>query len=387
MPGWKGPGYIPKKKSTAKPIASASEPPKLEPTLPVDLEQRMLEVFRATFPASNDFEDLKPMLQNINDALLRRDLDAAFGDEERLEAYAIRWSPSRALGYAQLLAWILAEMEDDAVIQQLVGGARGQQAMRVACFGGGAAEIMALSGLLRHSLPSEAAGKPSIPATEISDTLEAMTISSTTPLLHLDLLDIADWASVLSKLDQGLKTPPVLSKYASETARAKNASFLSPGVSEHTFTRADFLSCSTEDLRAAIGTAPALLTLMSTLNDLYMTSMPRTTAFLRRVTEAVPKSSLLLVVDIPGAYSEIATANAEAGEEKRKYPLNVLLDFALIPKPAKKTGREDSDDEESRCAWEKVIDKPSLSYKLREGLEYPGSLENLRFQVHLFRRL
>jgi len=390
MPGWKGPGYIPKKKSTSKPIAPASEPPKLEPTLPIELEQRILEVFRATFPASNDFEALKPTLQKVNDALLRRDLDAAFGEEENFEAYAIRWSPSRALGYAQLLAWIFAERANDAVTQQLVGNARSQEAMRVICLGGGAAEMMALSGLVRHLLPSEASGKPIVPATEVTDNLEAMNISPTksaTPLLHLSLLDVADWASVLAKLDRGLKTAPVLSKYASATARATNAAFLSPGAVEHTFTRADFLSCSTEDLRAAIGAAPALLTLMSTLNELSMTSMPRTTAFLRRVTEAAPKGSLLLVVDTPGAYSEIATANGERGEETRKYPMNVLLDFALVPKPAKRIGREDSDDEEPRCAWEKVIDKPSLSYRLREGLKYPGSLENLRFQVHLFRRL
>jgi len=391
MPGWKGPGYIPKKKSNAKPTApSAPEPPKLEPTLLIETEQRMLEVFRATFPAANDFEALKPTLQEVNDALLRRDLGAAFEDEEHLEAYAIRWSPSRALAYAQLLAWVCTERADDACIQQLVGSACSPEAIRAVCFGGSAAEIMAFSGLLRQTRPSEAAGKPSNPATEVSDSLEAMKISakkSATPLLHLTILDIADWTSVLSKLDEGLNTPPVISKYASATARATNASFLSPGIVGHTFARADVLSCSTEDLRTTIGTAPALLTLMSTLNDLYTTSMPRTTAFLRRITEAAPKGSLLLVVDSPGAYSEITTPNANTGEETRKYPMNVLLDFALVPKSAKRTGREDSDDEEPRCAWEKVVDKPSLSYKLREGLTYPGSLENLRFQVHLFRRL
>ena len=80
-PEWKGPGYIPKKKSTAKPTASsAQEPLKLEPTLPLELEQRMLEVFRATFPASSDFEWLKPTLYKVNDALLRKDLDAAFAE-------------------------------------------------------------------------------------------------------------------------------------------------------------------------------------------------------------------------------------------------------------------------------------------------------------------
>lgn len=392
MPGWKGPGYIPKKKSASKPTAPTTpEPPKLEYSLPVELEQSILEVFRATFPASNDFEELKPALQRVNDALLRKDLDEAFGTEEHMEAYAIRWSPSRALGYAQLLAWICAEWKDDPCIQQLVCDGHSERPSKTVCFGGGAAEKMAFSGLLRYLLPSEAAGKPGVPAAEVSDSLEAMNISTTTPttpLLHLSFLDISDWASVLSKLEHGLNTPPTLSKYASAAARATNASFLSPGIIEHAFTRADIFSHNTEDLRAAIGTTPSLLTLMSSLNDLYTTSMPRTTAFLRRITEAAPKDSLLLVVDSPGAYSEIATTNAETGEERRKYPMNVLLNFALVPEKTKKSdGKGSDDDEEPRPAWEKVVEKASLAYRLREGLRYPGSLENLKFQVHLFRRL
>jgi 25S rRNA (uracil2843-N3)-methyltransferase len=395
-PEWKGPGYIPKKKSTAGPTASsAQEPFKLDPTLPLELEQRMLEVFRATFPASSDFGALKPILYKVNDALLRKDLEAAFAEEEHLEAYAIRWSPSRALGYAQLLAWICAERADDACIQQLISSVPDQTAAKVVCFGGGAAEIMAFSGLLRHSRPSEAAGKPSTPATtEVSDSLEALKTSTTTnptiPLLHLSHVDIANWTSVLSKLEQGLNTPPVLSKYASATARATNASFLSPGIIDHSFTRADILNSSTEDLRSTIGSTPALLTLLSTLNDLYTTSMPRTTAFLKKLTEAAPQGSLLLVVDAPGAHTEVTVSSAEGEEEKRKYPMNLLLDFALVPKAsAKKTaGRKGGEgDEEARPKWEKILEKSSLAYRLRDGLRYPGSLENLRFQVHLFRRL
>ncbi|KAM0714280.1 hypothetical protein Q7P37_010067 [Cladosporium fusiforme] len=390
MPGWKAPGFI-KKKPAAKPaISVAPEPVKLEHALPVDLEQRMLEVFRATFSASNDFEALKPTLQTIKGALLRRDYDTAFGKDDHLEAYAIRWSPSCALGYAQLLAWICASRVGDPCIKQLVESANNQRAANVVCFGGGAAELMAFSGLLRYLRSLEAAGRPSAPTTEVSDSLEAMSISAPNavePLLHLNLLDMADWASVLSKLDHGLNTPPQLSKYASAAARATNASFLLPGTVKHDFTRADVLNCSTEDLRAAIGSAPALLTLMSTLNELYMASMPRTTAFLQRITEAAPRGSLLLVVDTPGAYSEIAIGNSDEGEEKRKYPMSRLLDYALLPNPTKKPSRNDSDNDQPKPAWEKVIEEASMLYKLEQGLKYAASLENMRFQVHLFRRV
>ena len=386
----KGRGYTPKKKprQPATPVA-APEPPKLEHVLPIDLEKRSLEVFRTTFPASNDFEALKPILQGIKNALNSGDFDTAFGKDEYLEAYTIRWSPSRTLGYAQLLAWICLRLSGSTCIRRLVGGVDDQVAAKAVCFGAGASEFMAFSGLLRHLRSSEAAGKPHSLDEDVTKSLDALSISPTnasSPLLQLNLFDAADWTSVLSKLDQGLYTPPILSKYASAAVKAANASFLSPGVVEHTFTRADVLSLSVEDLRAAIGTVPALLTLMSTLNRLYTTSMPRTTAFLRRLQEAAPRGSLLLVVDSPGAFSEVAAACTKEGDEKRKYPMNLLLDYALLPK-LREGDQDGSDEYKAELAWEKVIEEPSMLYKLDDAITYPVSLENMRFQVHVFRRI
>lgn len=394
VPGWKGPGYIHKKKKPQRPSAdssAAAEPPKLEHVLPVELEQLMINVFRTTFPASNDFEALKPTLQEIKDALFRRDFDMAFGRAEYLEAYAIRWSPSRALGYAQLMAWICEERADDPCFQRLVGDGAEQNQAKVVCFGGCAAEIMAFSGLLRHLRPTDAAGKPNSSSEDVSKDLQALSISeadASPTLLDLHLIDTADWASVLSKLHACLETPPTLSKYASAAARATNASFLSPGTVKHTFTRKDILSFSTEDLQAAIGPDPALLTLLFTLNELYTASMPRTTAFLLKLTEAAPSGSLLLVVDSPGSYSEAAVGSTKEGEEKKKYPMSWLMDYALTPKPKKKaTDDDESGEGESAHAWEKVIAEDSVWYRLEEDLEYPVSLENMRFQIHVFKRV
>jgi 25S rRNA (uracil2843-N3)-methyltransferase len=393
VPGFKGPGYVPKKKSR-QPAASASSTPEplvLEHAIATKLEQSLLEVFRTTFPASNNFEELKPTLQEVNNALVSRDFDTAFGREEYMEAYTIRWSPSRALGYAQLLTWVCSQRPNDSWIQQLVGNPDHQTAANVVCFGGSASEFVAFSSLLRYLRPSEVAGKPSTPAAEVSDSLEVMSISASdpqSPLLRLNLLDTADWTSVLSKLDQALKTAPILSKYASAAVRTTNASFLRPGIVEHDFKRTDILQSSTDDLRAIIGTTPALLTFMSTLNEFYTTSMSRTTALLKNITEAAPKGSLLLVVDEPKAYSETATVNAKEGEEKRKYPMSLLLDFALVPKRRKEINKaEDSDEEAPQDAWVKVIEEANVLNKLDEGLKYPASLENKRFQVHLFRRI
>jgi 25S rRNA (uracil2843-N3)-methyltransferase len=406
-PGWNGPTYVhKKKKKPQQPTAApaSAEPPRLDHVLPVELERLMLDVFRTTFPACNDFEALKPTLQEIKDALFRRDFDMAFGRPDFLEAYAIRWSPSRALGYAQLMAWICEERADDPCIRRLVGCDDGDDddddddergPAKVVCFGGGAAEIMAFSGLLRHLQPSGAAGRPELRSSsseDVSGDLQALSIgqdgSSTTVLLDLHLIDTADWSSVLSKLHACLETPPTLSKYASAAARASNASFLSPGAVRHTLTRADVLGCSKEDLGAAIGPNPALLTLLFTLNELYTASMPRTTSFLLRLTEAAPQGSLLLVVDSPGSYSEAAVGSVKEGEEKKRYPMSWLMDYALLPKPKKKaTGDEGEQEEEPAPAWEKVISEDSVWYRLEEDLEYPVSLENMRFQIHVFKRV
>ncbi|ROW09032.1 hypothetical protein VMCG_02833 [Cytospora schulzeri] len=360
VPGWKGPGYIHKKKKKPQPAteAEAAGPLLLDHVLPAELEQLILEIFRATFPASNDFEALKPTLQEVRDALARGDLEGAFGREEFLEAYAIRWSPSRALAYAQLLTWICKERGDDACLGQLVGGGgRGDElkSARAVCFGGGAAEIMAFSAALRHLRRSSAAGRPERSSgDDVSDEMKALSVSeaasssSSPTLLDLQLLDTADWSSVLSKLYTGLTTPPTLSKYASAAARAANASFLSHGAVRHTFTRTDILGCSTESLSGTIGTDPALLTLFLTLNDLYTASMPRTTAFLLRLTEAAPKGSMLLVVDAPGVYSEVAGGDAKEGEERKKYPLTLRELNSNFPSPVtrhkytKSTGAQSS---------------------------------------------
>lgn len=404
VPGWKGPGYIHKKKKKPQPAAEneTAGPLMLEHVLPVELERLILEIFRTTFPAANDFEALKPTLQEINDALSRGNFDTAFGREEFLEAYAIRWSPSRALAYAQLLTWICEDREDDACLRQLVGGGGDEhkKPARVVCFGGGAAELMAFSAALRHLRRPSAAGRPVLPSEiDVSEDLKTLSVSeaaapssSLSPtLLDLHLLDTADWSSVLARLYTGLTTPPALSKYASAAARAANASFLSHGAVKHTLTRTDILGCSTESLSETIGSDPALLTLFLTLNELYTASIPRTTAFLLRLTEAAPLGSMLLVVDSPGAYSEAAASDTKEGEERKKYPLSWLVDYVLVPKPKPTPKKRAKDDDEEEAGekpkWEKVVGEDSMCYRLDEGLSYPVSLENMRFQVHLFRRI
>lgn len=391
-PDWKGPGYTRKQVSRTLPSSRPSPSTIQKQLLPFELQQLVLTVFRDTFPASNDFQTLKSMLREIKDASLEKALEKASGNEEYMWAYAVRWSPSRALGYANLLAWICGERGEEDWVRHLAGGVEESSTSpaKVVCFGGGAAEIMAFAALLRYVRP-EASGRPNLPTPdepqEILDALNFPPISEAIPtstgILDLRLVDNLDWSSVISKLDTGLRTPPVLSNYASTIARAKNVSLLSSHVLNPTFTQANLFDSSVGDLCTMIGSSPALLTLLFTLNELYTASIPKTTAFLLKLTMAAPKHSLLLVVDTPGAYSETAMVqDGERVDEPKRFPMHWLMDHVLVGKTV-----VEGDEIGKKRMWEKVVDEDERLHRLVEGLNYPVSLENMRMQVHLFKRL
>ncbi|KAH8645727.1 hypothetical protein BX600DRAFT_163088 [Xylariales sp. PMI_506] len=389
-PGWTGPSLLKKAARNPQSSASSSAPKPVAPTLqdhllPDELLQLTLDIFRDTFPASQDFAALKPLLHQINHALLQRDFDTAFGSQEFREGYAIRWSPSRTLAYSNLLASICEQRGDDLWVQQLIEDDVDGKAAKVVSFGGGAAEVMAFASLSRH-LRKDVAGRPSDGTlARGEDGLEDFPASSesspATTAFNLHLIDTADWSMVASKLQAGLVTPPMLSKYASATARAMNAAFLTPQAANIDFTRADVLAFTLEELQSIIGTQASLLTFFFTLNDLYNTSIPKATSFLRKITSVVPSGSLLLVVDSPEI--SFGTGSAKDGEEKTGYPMDWILDKTLLQVEKQKEGED-----KPEPAWEKVLDDANRLYKLPEkGLNYPVSMENLRMQVHLYRRL
>ncbi|KAF1349566.1 hypothetical protein BDV97DRAFT_398402 [Delphinella strobiligena] len=415
-PDWRGPGYVKKRPGRPTPPSAATVAKTQEQPLPVELQQLILNIFRDTFPTSQDFEGLKPTLREINNALTQRDLANAFAKQEFMDAYAVRWSPSRALAYANILAWICSERAEDDWIDRLINGGEENTPAKVVCFGGGAAEMVAFAGLLRHSR-REAAGKPDplqssrSEAEDVSSTLGSLSLSQTvspaprSTLLDLHLIDVANWSSVVSNLHSSLETRPTLSRYASAVARASNTSYLVPQTLRSTFAQKDILSLSVEALRATIGPDPALLTLLFTLNDLYSTSIPKTSSFLLRLTTAAPKGSLLLVIDSPGAHAEPlptikqqtetkteteTETEREPQETMKKYPMQRLMDYVLLEKkkaPKKAAADQGSENEaEILALWEKIVDEENMTHKLDEGLRY-HMLENIRYQMHFFRRL
>ncbi len=163
-------------------------------------QQRILNIFSSSFDEVLSSDTFAGTLQEVKQDLFNRNFVAAFGTEEKLEVYAARWSPTRALCYASALRSIRSHTNT-------VSGIRAQNnegphtVLKTVSIGGGAAEIVAFGSLLN--------GTEGI-STDIT------------------LLDSAPWAEVVSKLENSLTTAPHLSKHASQAVKAANVPLVEP---------------------------------------------------------------------------------------------------------------------------------------------------------------
>ncbi|GLB10513.1 hypothetical protein AtubIFM57258_006921 [Aspergillus tubingensis] len=359
--------------------------------------------------------DIKGLIQTIKTHLYNRDFDSAFTDanEELLRAYALRWSSSRALGYAGIFRALLKEMikpiskdDDDA--------AAAASTKNVVCIGGGAgAEIVALAAAWRDFLDGAELRSSSSASDEgqIADAVKAVslddgkgeeekqltstststsaTATSTYPGLSVTAVDIADWSKVVERLSTAIRSPtvtgskshpaPLLPSSGDEEKKKKT-----PGLNVQ-FEKLDVLSAGEKELQGlfsqqgAESCSTALVTLMFTLNELFSTSMAKATGFLLRMTDMLRPGTVLLVVDSPGSYSTLKLGKGGDGEvRERQYPMKFLLDHTLLSVAEGKWERLLSQD--SRW-WRR--DAARLKYDVGEG----AGLEDMRFQVHVYRRV
>lgn len=235
-------------------------------------------------------------------------------------------------------------------------------------------------------------------------------------------VDIADWSGVVGRLEGAMRSSRTGSGFESRRYPAPLLSVPSGcresassepagdgcgggGRFKVNFQRADVLALTDDQLHRLYnnrrqdqevegkgqGQGWTLVTLMFTLNELFSTSMAKTTGFLLRTTDAVQPGSILLVVDSPGSYSSLTLGkqssggggpatggNASKDVTERRYPMKFLLDHTLLSVAEGK--------------WEKVVSEDSrwwrreanrLGYEVGEG----AGLEDMRFQVHIYRRL
>ena len=384
-PGWKGPGQANKKDappSKAKKEKRVEPEPEqeLEPEPPVTtgLQQLLLNIFRDTFPDLIASNSLQKVLQDVKGALYERDFSRAFGTDEYLEAYSLRWSPSRALGYVSILVDIqehliglsplCARDQDSRDNTEAVDAAL--SSLPTICFGGGAAEVIAFGGFSRF-LKDSAATR--LGEADLEEALASLSVAEQVKI-QLLLVDTASWETVVMKLDSGLTSLPTL-KYANAVAREANTALLKEGDITTAFQLKDVLALSPPQVIEMVGGERKLLTLLFTLNELYTTSIGKTTAFLLNLTLASKSGTLLLVVDSPGSYSETTV-----GSEAKKYPMKFLLDHTLLAKEKNEAG-------DGVASWEKLVSEDSRWFRLPESLRYPIPLENMRYQIHLYQRV
>lgn len=335
------------------------------------LQQKLLSIFQGSLSTALTSSTFHATLQQVKSALFNRDFDTAFGSETFLETYAARWSPTRALCYAAVLDGIASHIHDmcGVVIEENPASENdasddedegkddeekslAKDPLRILAIGGAAAELVAFATFL--------AQHPTTTPTEGN---------------VLTLVDMAPWGGVVEKLREGLTTPPPISQYASAAAKRANTPLLDDperlrGVE---FKQADVLALDRDGIAGLVGSEeePVLVTLLFTLNELFTAGgVGKTTAFLLGLTAGLAEGSLLLVIDSPGSYSE-----ATVGKEAKKYPMQWLLDTILLRKV------------DGVAQWAKVEEETSVWFRLGHGMRYPIPLEDMRYQVHLYRRI
>ncbi|KAI0971572.1 hypothetical protein F4678DRAFT_433372 [Xylaria arbuscula] len=391
-------------------------------------EQTLLNIFSSTFREVLEAENFSSQLQEVKTALFNRDFEGAFAREAFLDVYAARWSPTRALCYGQILRGLDSHLRslagedsacgdpsyynagDNSVTEEEEDTCETSTSTRSDEVGNATSDEAGIieSGDLEESkAPSTnidreenereaktqplrilAIGGAAAEAVAFADYISSIHDTTTPPpRADLTLLDIGPWGSIVSKLQNALTSTPPLSRYASAAAQEANKPLVASASFQSIFVQKDILSLPQEELAGLLG-GPTLISLLFTLNELYTASgIKRTTSFLRLLSTLAHPGTLLLVVDSPGSYSEAAV-----GKEAKRYPMQWLLDHTLVPPPSnprKQTSDEDDDVKNSiqkqGVKWEKIESHDSVWFRVAEGLRYPIPLENMRYQMHLYR--
>ena len=375
----------------------------------VAIQQRILRCYRDAFyndisdagggggdddgnDGSERHEPITNAIQKVKQHLYHREFDAAFGEPGLREAYALRWSAGRAIGYLRVLEeWLggrvrSCDEEERKVVEEEEeekgdGSKTAKDSLRrVVCLGGGSgAELVALAGWFARGAFREEEKEEERNEAAAAQPHENMKLS-------VSIVDIADWSSVINQLHTAVTSSIPISAYTSASARAAAIAQARPLVQssdiEVSSRQLDLLS----DLDAIDNMTKIkldvqeawLLTIMFTMNELCHASFAKAYRLLSWLTANVPSGCLLLIVDSPGSYSSI-----ELKEGERKYPMRFYLDYALLGCRGSSNGDKGS----GSAAWKRLVGEESRWLRHSHRLEYPVQLEDMRVQVHLFEKL
>ncbi|KAI5966879.1 uncharacterized protein KGF55_000288 [Candida pseudojiufengensis] len=279
---------------------------------------QIIDAFTVCFKNILNSPNLSAHIQKVKGDLYNRDYLAAFDDDDKRFAYASRWTPARALAYASLFSSLT---EITTLLKEPTF------AKNVLCIGAGAGgELCALGAVFAR-------------LKEYNPTSSSQ--------LNIDIIDIADWSTVLNQLTSYMKNTWVYNH------QSLNMSFV----------QNDILTCN-------IGMSKyELITLLFTTNELFAEKRKETVKFLHTLCQNCKKDSLLLIAESAGSFSHITVGD-------KKFPVQFLIDMILVGKPDENDG-----------AWEVISQQESLWYRVNEKeVTYPLKLENMRFFYRLYRK-
>lgn len=201
------------------------------------------EAFETTLAQPN--ETLTEAIQHVKSDLYKRDYMAAFGSQENLDVYVVRWSPSRALAYYELFNQLNILKDKTPNVLSIGGGACGELASLLA---------LTVEGHRKRDI-------------------------------KLNMVDIAAWGECIDKMMEAF--PKI---YGTGGATVFS-----------TFKEGDIL-----DPQTIPSFAPyTLITSMFTTNELFAASRPDSIKWLHRLNNECEKGTLFLVCESAGSYSDL----------------------------------------------------------------------------------
>lgn len=280
--------------------------------------QDILDLYKHCFHTELYEQSIEILLENVQKVkgrLYDRDYEKAFSEENLRVAYCARWSPSRSISYAALLTHL-----------QPVREVLGLPSSNILCIGGGAGgELVALASII--TLAAHRDQKKH---------------------MQLNLIDIADWNPVISKLNAMINEKWL---YGS-ASKSLDVQFIQENVLN-----------SQVPLEAL-----NLVTIFFTANELVKEDRGGSVRFLQRLNSQCPSGCLLLVVESAGSYSHISIGT-------HKFPIQFLIDTVLLGK------RNEGDG-----PWRLLQDSDSMWYRASTKLDYKLKIENMRFFFKLYQK-
>ncbi|OUM51078.1 hypothetical protein BVG19_g159 [[Candida] boidinii] len=286
-------------------------------------------------------------IQQVKSDLFNREYLKAWDSDAKREAYAIRWSSSRALAYGCLFAEqrylrnCLFEKEEEEEDDEEDKVTINQHIKHILCIGAGAGgEVIGLSSMISKFLQKQ----------EINE------LRANERIFKIHAVDIANWGNIINDIDT----------YVNENWIKPNSINTAVNKVELKFDNKDVLKMSYEELNLK---NLNLITSMFTTNELISESKLETIKFLKTLSTYCSKNCLFLIVESAGSYSNVSIGS-------KQFPVFFLIDMILCGKRG----------DENSGAWEIVDENDSIWYRVNKDIDYILKLENMRFFYRLYRK-